>query len=87
MQKNSWLVNKDRLWAMRFFKDKYPNEDGTFCMRVHYANCKQKFLDGITPNVQLHGSKRLTYEKVRDLWISSLETGWIVSKNSLWMTS
>ena len=40
MKNESWLVKKDRLWAMRFFKDKFPDEDGTTYMRVHYASCK-----------------------------------------------
>ena len=87
MQKDSWLVRKDRLLAMRFFKDRYPNEDGTRYMRVHYASCRQRFLNGITPNVQLHFSEKLTHEKARYLWRSSLETEWVVSINPLWETS
>ena len=87
MNDDSWLVKKDRLWAMRFFKDKYPNEDGKSYMRIHYASCRQRFLDGITPNVELHGSERLTYEKARDLWRSSVEKEWEVSKEPLWETS
>ena len=87
MQKDSWLVKNDRLWAMRFFHDKFPDEDGTRYMRVHYASCKSGFLDGITPHVQLHESEKLTYEKARELWQSSVETEWEVSKNPLWKTS
>ena len=87
MKYDSWLVKKDRFLAMRFFEDSYPNEDGTRYMRVHYASCKQKFLDGITPNVQLNCSERLTYEKARYLWRSSVDTEWEVSRNPLWETS
>ena len=39
MQHESWLVKKDRVWAMRFFQDKHSDEDGTTYMRVHYASC------------------------------------------------
>ena len=86
MQNESWLINKDRVCAMRFFKDKFPDEDGTFFMRVHYASCRHKFLHGITPHVLLHESKKLTYEKARELWRSLLETEWEVSNEPLWMT-
>ncbi len=86
MQNESWLVKKDRFWAMRFFKDKFLDEDGTTYMRVHYASCKYRFLYGITPHVQLHDSERLTYEKARDLWKSSVETDWDVSDKPLWKT-
>ena len=72
---------------MRFFKDKSPDEDGTTYIRVHCASCKLRFLQGITPNVQLHESKKLTYEKARDLWRLSVETEWEVSKKPLWETS
>ncbi len=70
-----------------FFKDKHPDEDGTKYIRVHYASCRLRFLHGITPNVQLHESEKLTYEKARDLWRSSVETEWEVSKKPLWETS
>ena len=86
MQNESWLVKKDRIWAMRFFKDKYPDEDGTTYIRVHYASCRNTFLIGITPNVELHKSERLTYEQARDLWLSSVETEWEVSGKPLWKT-
>ena len=86
MQKECWLVKKDRFWAMRFFEDKYPDEDGTTYMRVHYATCRNRFLKGITPDVRLHESEKLTYEKARALWKSSIETDWEVSKQPLWMT-
>ena len=86
MTNESWLVKKDRLWAMRFFKDKFPDEDGTSYMRVHYASCRQRFLKGITPNVHLQESKRLTYEKARNLWRYSVETESEVSDEPLWMT-
>ena len=87
MQNDYWIVKKDRVWAMRFFRDKFPDEDGTTYMRVHYASCRQRFLHGITPNVQLHESKKLTYEKARELWKSSIEKDWEVSDVPLWMTS
>ena len=87
MQNESWLVKKDRVWAMRFLKDKHPDEDGTTYIRVHYASCRLRFLHGITPHVQLHESEKLTYEKARDLWRSSVETEWEVSKKPLWETS
>ena len=87
MQNNSWLVKKDRLWAMRFFKDKYPDEDGTTYIRVHFASCRNRFLNGITPQVELHESEKLTTEKARELWRSSVETGWEVSMKPLWETS
>ena len=86
MEHDSWLVKKDRLWAMRFFKDKHPNENGTRYIRVHYASCRQGFLNGITPHVQLHNSERLTYEKARDLWRSSVKKEWDISKEPLWET-
>ena len=86
MQNESWLIKKDRAWAMRFFEDKFPDEDGTTYMRVHYASCRHRFLDGITPNVRLHESEKLTYEKARDLWRSSVETEWEVSEHPLWIT-
>ena len=86
MQNESWLIKKDRAWAMRFFEDKFPDEDGTKYMRVHYASCRQRFLHGITPNVRLHESEKLTYEKARDLWRSSVETEWEVSEYPLWIT-
>ena len=56
-------MKKDRVWAMRFFIDKHPDEDGTTYIRVHYASCRLRFLHGITPHVQLHESEKLTYEK------------------------
>ena len=87
MQNESWLVKKDRVWAMRFFKDKHPDEDGTTYIMVHYASCRLRFLHGITPHVQLHESEKLTYEKARDLWRSSVETEWEVSKKPLWETT
>ena len=74
MQNESWLVKKDRLWAMRFFKDKFPDEDGTTYIRVHYASCSHRFLHGFTPHVQLHESVKLTYEKLRGLLRTSVET-------------
>ena len=86
MQKESWLVKKDRTWAMRFFQDKFSDEDGTTYMRVHYASCKYRFLNGITPRVQLHESEKMTFETARELWKSSIETEWEVSENPLWMT-
>ena len=87
MQKESWLVKKDRVWAMRFFRDKHPDADGTTHIRIHYASCSSGFLNGITPHVQLLESKKLTYEKARDLWRLSVETEWEVSNKPLWETS
>ena len=86
MQNESWLVKKDRVWAMRFFKDKFPDEDGTLYIRVHYASCRLRFLYDITPYVQLHDSEKLTYKRARDLWKSSVETDWDISDKPLWKT-
>ena len=86
MQNESWLIKKDRVWAMRFFPDKFPDEDGTIYMRIHYASCKYRFLHGITPHVQLHESKKMTFETAREVWKSSIETEWEVSDKPLWMT-
>ena len=86
MHKESWLVKKDRVWAMRFFKDKSPDEDDTKYMRVHYATCRYRFLKGITPHVQLQDSEKITCEKARELWKSSVETEWDVSDLPLWKT-
>ncbi|WP_269605967.1 DUF1651 domain-containing protein [Prochlorococcus marinus] len=86
MQNESWLVKKDRVWAMRFFKDKHPDEDGTKYIRIHYACCRNRFLHGITPNVQLCESEKLTYETARVLWLCSVEAEWEVSKKPLWVT-
>tara|TARA_Y100001968_G_C18921068_1_gene509794 strand:- start:193 stop:456 length:264 start_codon:yes stop_codon:yes gene_type:complete len=86
MPKESWLVKKDRVWAMRFFQDKSPDEDGTRYIRVHYASCKNRFLSGITPHVQLHVSEKMTFETARELWKSSIETDWEVSEKPLWLT-
>ena len=72
---------------MRFLKDKQPDEDETTYIRVHYSSCRLRFLLGITPHVQLHKSEKLTYEKARDLWRSSVEKEWEVSKKPLWETS
>ena len=63
MQHESWLVKKDRVWAMRCFQDKQSDEDGTRYVSVHYDSCRRRFLHGITPHVQLHESEKLTYEK------------------------
>ena len=87
MQNESWLVKKDRVWAMRFLKDKHPDEDGTTYIRVHYTSCRHRFLYGITPYVQLHKSEKLTYEKAIDLWRLSVQKGWEVSSKPLWETS
>ena len=87
MQKDCWLVKKDRIWAMRFIQDKFPDEDGTIHMRVHYASCKHRFLDGLTPHIQLHESEKMTFETARELWKSSIETGWEVSEKPMWLTS
>ncbi|WP_269624994.1 DUF1651 domain-containing protein [Prochlorococcus marinus] len=87
MQNESWLVKKDRVWAIRFFKDKHPDEDGTNYIRVHYASCRHRFLHGITPHVELYESKKLTYEKARALWMLSVEREWEVSMKPLWETS
>tara|TARA_Y100001968_G_scaffold313312_1_gene337380 strand:+ start:1136 stop:1399 length:264 start_codon:yes stop_codon:yes gene_type:complete len=86
MHKESWLVRKDRLLAMRFFQDKISDEDGTLYMRVHYASCKQRFLRGITPHVDLYASEKMAFELARELWRSSLETDWEVSDKPLWLT-
>ena len=86
MQNESWLVKKDRVLAMRFFQDKFPDEDGTIYMRVHYASCKHRFLYGITPHVELHASEKMTFETARTLWKSSIEKEWQVSRKPLWMT-
>ena len=86
MKNESWLVKKNRICAMRFFQDKFTDEDGTLYMRVHYASCKDKFLQGITPHVQLHQSEKMTFEAARELWKSSIETDWEVSDRPLWMT-
>ena len=86
MLKQSWLVKKDRVYAMRFFQDKFPDEDGTTYMRVHYASCNNGFLRGITPHVELHQSEKMTVETARELWISSIEQDWEVSKKPLWIT-
>ena len=86
MQKESWLVKNNRIWAMRFFSDKLSDEDGTTYMRVHYASCKHRFLHGITPSVQLHESERMTFDTARELWKSSIETDWEVSDKPLWLT-
>ena len=84
MQNDTWLVRKDRLWAMRFFKDKFPDEDGSIYMRVHFASSRNRFLHGITPHVELRESERLTYEQARNLWKSSVETDWEISEKPLW---
>ncbi len=86
MQKESWLVKNNRIWAMRFFPDKLSDEDGKTYMRVHYASCKHRFLQGITPSVQLHESERITFDTARELWKSSIETDWEVSDKPLWLT-
>ncbi len=86
MQKESWLVKKDLSSAMRFFQDKFPDEDGTTYMRVHYASTKKRFLHGITPHVQLDESEKMTFERARELWKSSIETEWEVSCKPLWLT-
>ena len=86
MQKESWLVKNNRIWAMRFFPDKLSDEDGTTYMRVHYASCKHRFLHGITPFVKLHESERMTFDTARELWKSSIETDWEVSDKPLWLT-
>ena len=86
MQNESWLVKNDRVLGMRFFQDKFPDEDGTKYMRVHYASCKHRFLNGITPYVQLHDSEKMTFEAARELWKSSIETEWKVSDKPLWLT-
>ena len=85
MLNEGWLVKKDRVWAMRFFPDKIPDEDGTRYIRVHYASCKHRFLHGITPHVQLHESEKMTFEIARELWKSSIETDWEISSKPLWM--
>ena len=87
MQKECWLVKNDRLWAMRFFQDKFPDQDGTIYMRVHHASCKYRFLHGITHHVQLHKSEKMTFESARQLWKSSIDKDWEVSDLPLWMTS
>ena len=86
MLKDSWLVKNDRFWAMRFFQDQYSEEDGKKYMRVHYASCEQRFLNGITPYVQLHDSEKMTFEAARELWKSSIEKEWKVSEKPLWLT-
>ena len=86
MQRESWLVKKDRFCAMRFLQDKFPDEDGTTYMRVHYASCNERFLDGLTPNVELNESEKMTFATARDLWKSSIEKDWEVSKKPLWRT-
>ena len=70
MHNENWLVNKNRIWAMRFFQDNFPDEDGTKYMRVHYASCKTGFIQGITPNVNLNASERMTFKSARELWKS-----------------
>ena len=87
MNKEGWLIKKDRVWAMRFFADKFPDEDGTTYMRVHYASCKHRFLHGITPYVQLHESEKMTKDAARELWISSVEKEWEISRKTLWKTN
>ena len=72
---------------MRLFKDKHLDEDGPTYISVQYASCRNRFLYGITPYVQLHESEKLTYEKARELWRSSVETEWEVSKKPLWERS
>ena len=86
MPKEGWLVKRDRILAMRFFQDKFPDEDGTNYMRVHYASCKHRFLNGITPHVQLKESERMSFEAARELWKSSIETEWEASNKPLWLT-
>ena len=85
MEREYWLIKKDRVWAMRFFFDKYPDCDGTTYMRVHYASCIHRFLHGITPHVQLRDSEKMTRKAAIELWKSSVETEWEVSK-PLWKT-
>jgi len=87
MHKESWLVRKDRILAMRFFQDKISDEYGTLYMRVHYACCERGFLRGVTPHVDLYASERMGFEIARELWRSSLETDWEVSEKPLWLTS
>ena len=65
MQYDSWLVKKVRFSAMRFYEGSYPDEDVTRYMMVHYISRGQLFLEGITPNIKLNCSERLTYEKAR----------------------
>ena len=86
MKNESWLVKKDRVWAMRFFQEKIPDEDGITYMRVHYASCKHRFLHGITLHVQLSESEKMTFEIARELWKSSIEKKWEVSDKPLWLT-
>ena len=86
MKNESWLIRRDRIWAMRFFEDKLPDEDGTTYVRVHFAYCNEGFLRGITPHVQMHESKKFTYEKARELWRFSVERDWEVSDKPLWRT-
>tara|TARA_Y100001968_G_C19198292_1_gene638650 strand:+ start:439 stop:702 length:264 start_codon:yes stop_codon:yes gene_type:complete len=85
MFKDIWLVKRDRFFAMRFFQDKIPDEDGTTYMRVHYASCKHKFLHGVTPHVQLHESEKMSFEAAKELWKSSTESDWEVSDQPLWL--
>tara|TARA_B100000965_G_scaffold206754_1_gene172646 strand:+ start:4153 stop:4416 length:264 start_codon:yes stop_codon:yes gene_type:complete len=86
MQKDNWLVKKDLYWGMRFFQDKFPDEDGKKYMRVHYASCKHGFREGVPSHVQLHESEKLSFEIARQLWKSSIETDWEVSDKPLWET-
>ena len=86
MTKEGWLVKTNKLLAMRFFPDKFPEEDGTINMRVQYASCKPRFLHGITPYVVLHQSEKMSFRTAKQLWSSSLETDWEVSKFPLWTT-
>ena len=69
------------------FWRKHLDKDGTTFIRVHSTSCRLRFQHGITHHVQLHESEKLTYEKARDLWRSSVETEWEVSKKPLWETS
>ena len=82
MQNISWLVTKDSVWVMMFIKDKYPDEP-LLNIRFHYASCRLRFLNVITPHFQLHESEILTYEKARDLRRSLVETEREVFKKPL----
>ena len=86
MKREGWLVKKDRFCGMRFFFDEHTDCYGTVFIRVHYASCKNKFLYGITSNVQLIKSERMKRKLATELWKSSLDADWYISP-PLWRTN
>ena len=81
-EREGWIVDPQRAWAMRFFSDSH-NKFKPY-VYVHRAFCKNLFLHGLTPDAVIIESKNISRQEAIKLWAELIRKGWQQSK-PLWL--